>query len=261
MFFDLRHQGTVTISNIQLEQGSAPTSYEPFKSNILSTPEEIVLRSLPGGICDTLNLNTGEYVQRIGEIVLDGSESWGAGSLIGDTMRFGATTQEYKMKSSSDGLCDKVQYIRYNNEDIEHVRIDGATPYGNISLWVNKSRLSTQNTNGLKLWLQSNPITIQYELATPVVKTVDLTTVDQDNQPTKLGTFENVTHVSLESAGLIPEVEMEVATRISEELASASPLMDDISTKQEQLETTVDEQSNNVDATMIATTEIYEEIL
>ena len=37
--------------------------------------------------------------------------------------------------------------------------------------------------------------------------------------------------------------------------------MDDISTNQQQLETTVDEQSNNVDATMIATTEIYEETL
>lgn len=98
-------------------------------------------------------------------------------------------------------------------------------------------------------------------LTQEVVKTVDLTTVDQDNKPTQLGTFENVTHVSLESAGLIPTLEMEAATRISTELASASPLMDDISTEQQQLETTVDEQSNNVDATMIATTEIYEEIL
>ena len=67
--------------------------------------------------------------------------------------------------------------------------------------------------------------------------------------------------MSLESAGLIQEVEMEVATRISKELASASPLMDDISMKQEQLNTTIDEQSENVDATMIATTEIYEETL
>ena len=98
-------------------------------------------------------------------------------------------------------------------------------------------------------------------LTQEVVKTVDLTVVDQDNQPTQLGTFENITHVSLEAENLIPEVEMEVATRISEELASASPLMDDISTKQEQLNTTVDEQSDNVDATMIATTEIFEETL
>ena len=120
---------------------------------------------------------------------------------------------------------------------------------------------SCRNVDKMKAWLQQNPLTVQYKLTTESVKTVDLTTVDQDNQPTKLGTFENITHVSLESAGLIPEVEMEVATRISKELASASPLMDDISMKQEQLNTTVDEQSNNVDATMIATTEIYEEIL
>ena len=43
--------------------------------------------------------------------------------------------------------------------------------------------------------------------------------------------------------------------------SSTSLLMDDISTNQKQLETKVDEQSNNIDATMIATTEIYEETL
>ena len=112
-----------------------------------------------------------------------------------------------------------------------------------------------------KQWLSQNPITVQYQLETESVKSIDISTVDQDEQPTKLGTFENVTHVSLEAENLIPEVEMEVATRISKELASARPLMDDISMKQEQLNTTIDEQSNNVDATMIATTEIYEEIL
>ena len=132
---------------------------------------------------------------------------------------------------------------------------------GNIRIRIAKNKLLTQDVAGFKQYLSQNPITVQYELATESIKTVDLTTVDQDNQPTQLGTFENITHVSLESAGLIPEVEMEVATRISKELASASPLMDDISMKQEQLEATVNEQTNNVDATMIATTEIYEETL
>ena len=37
--------------------------------------------------------------------------------------------------------------------------------------------------------------------------------------------------------------------------------MDDISNNQQELEATVDEQSNNVDATMVATTEIFEETL
>ena len=32
---------------------------------------ELPLRSLPNGVCDTLNLVTGEYVQRVGEVVLE----------------------------------------------------------------------------------------------------------------------------------------------------------------------------------------------
>ena len=35
--------------------------------------ETITLRSLPNGVRDELNLQTGEYIQRVGEIVWDGS--------------------------------------------------------------------------------------------------------------------------------------------------------------------------------------------
>ena len=37
----------------------------------------INLRSLPNGVKDELNLLTGEYIQRVGEVVLDGSEDEG----------------------------------------------------------------------------------------------------------------------------------------------------------------------------------------
>ena len=92
------------------------------------------------------------------------------------------------------------------------------------------------------------------------IKTVDLTVVDQDNQPTQLGTFDDTTHVLLNSEGLIPTAALTVRTKIPSG-SSTSLLMDDISTEQQQLNTTVDEQSENVDATMVATTEIYEETL
>ena len=108
--------------------------------------------------------------------------------------------------------------------------------------------------------LTQNPITVQYALAEESVKTVDLTVVDQDNQPTELGTFDDTTHVLLESEGLIPTASLTVRTKIPS-ASSTSLLMNDISTKQERLNTTIDEQSNNVDATMIATTEIFEETL
>ena len=244
---------TKDYSNPQMEVGSVATSYEPFKSNILTVNEDVTLRGI-GNVKDELNLMTGEVTQRIGEIVLDGSESWiQRGDILTNTMPFAMP-----IKVANNGtniMCDKFKNSIGWSLDEERIWVD------NTALQLHISKTKATNINELKTWLSNNNVRVNFKAPQESVKTVDLTTIDQDNQPTQLGTFENITHVSLESAGLIPEVEMEVATRISTELASASPLMDDISTKQEQLNTTVDEQSNNIDATMIATTEIYEETL
>ena len=56
-------------------QGSTSTTYEPYKSNILTTPEEVELRGI-GDVQDTLDCLTGEVTERISEVVLDGSENW-----------------------------------------------------------------------------------------------------------------------------------------------------------------------------------------
>ena len=98
-------------------------------------------------------------------------------------------------------------------------------------------------------------------LAQEVVKTVDLSVVNQDGNDTKLSTFDDITHVILSSEGLIPEAELEVATKNGEVLSTLSLEMDDISTSQNTLEETANTQSENVDATMIAATEIYEGLL
>lgn len=54
------------VEKFQLEENSIATSYEPFKSNILTVNEDVTLRS-NGDICDELNLLTGQLTQRIGE--------------------------------------------------------------------------------------------------------------------------------------------------------------------------------------------------
>lgn len=72
----------------------------------------------------------------------------------------------------------------------------------------------------VKRFLASNPIRFEYQLATESVKTVDLTTVDQDGQPTKLKSFNDVTYVEINSANIIPSVDVEVATKIEETLST-----------------------------------------
>lgn len=63
-------QFTAVLKNIQIEEVSSEndlsTPYEDYKTNILRTSEEIVLREV-NGVQDTYNALTGEYVQRIGE--------------------------------------------------------------------------------------------------------------------------------------------------------------------------------------------------
>lgn len=78
---------------IQLEEGTVATSYEPYKSSILSLPEEVVLRSLPDGTCDTLNVETGEYVQKIGE------RNYQDGDTNSNTLVTDGTKTHYKLSS------------------------------------------------------------------------------------------------------------------------------------------------------------------
>ena len=54
------------IEFVQVEEGSTATSYEPFKTNILTVNEDVTLRS-NGDVYDELNLLTGRLTQRIDE--------------------------------------------------------------------------------------------------------------------------------------------------------------------------------------------------
>ena len=247
--------GKLTLTNVQLEIGNANSNYEPYKSNILTVNEPVELRGI-GEVKDELNLMTGELIQNVNEIVLTGNanEKW--------TKHEGLSTNEAstfvwkveELKATGNVLCDKLSNKKMWSDKEIGIWFDS-----NLIITISSSIATT--VEQFRTYLNETPFTVYYQSSEKSIKTVDLTVVDQDNQPTQLGTFENITHVSLEAENLIPEVEMEVATHISEELASASSLMEDISTKQEKLNTMVDEQSENVDATMIATTEIFEEIL
>ena len=156
------------------------TSYEPYKSNILSTPEEVVLRSLPNGVKDTLNLNTGEYVQRIGEVVFNGSETWSlnyeenSDLLTFSLNKFPSNIVEHMFNNSSqyllsDSLPVTVDYK--NNRGILSHRLGGNHW---IVITVKRNELTSQDVVGFKQFLSTNPVTIQYQLATESIKTVDL---------------------------------------------------------------------------------------
>lgn len=183
---------TTTVTNIQIERGETATTYEAYQSRYYKPreTEEIILRSLPNGVCDTFNLQTGELVQRIGEVVLNGSENENWSQL------------EFSGASSVNGISDT--YICYGLLLKDKARLTVNMTYGaerhvidtlNISsvygdtcnqadistemvcmhkngrfyLRLRKDRFTSADLIGWKLWFSQNPITVQYELKEPII--------------------------------------------------------------------------------------------
>ena len=182
--------------NVQLEKGSVATSYEPYKSNILSCNEEVVLRGI-GDVRDELDCLTDEIVQNIGEDVYNGyaNEYWFYSGTIDNSIEFARSVLGVKRLLA----CDKLP-------------ISGTTErfvYASNKFYVRvlKDKLTTLNVEGFNEWLSNNPITVQYELETPIIKTVDLSIVDQNNTKIdKIHVFNETTHVNASSDELTPTI-------------------------------------------------------
>lgn len=102
-----------------------------------------------------------EPIGAYGKVVLDGSEEWDYNGDRGTAISFW-TQAEGVIEGKI--LSDKFATNVADGYDVELVRLSTA---GNIAINIFKSRLSTQDLNGIKQWLQQNPITVIYELAEP----------------------------------------------------------------------------------------------
>lgn len=207
------------VNNIQLEKGDTVTSYEPFKSNILTVNEDVVLRKV-GDVQDTLDCLTGEVTERIGEIVFDGSENWvrrttedskdGFEDTICFYYRTTNMTEEYGL--GPQVLCDKFNYVGMGyNKTNESISSYKDVRYGNrdIFIRIKRERLETEDLDGFKKWLKTNILTVQYPIE-KVVKTVDL--MPSGTHPsTKPYCWKNG-HIQLSSSGLLPNLEYSVVT-------------------------------------------------
>lgn len=101
-------------------------------------------------------------------------------------------------------------------------------------------------------------------LSQEVVKTVDLTIVDQDGKTiNKLNSFNGTTHVSTDVAenSAYPMVSLEVASELQAAMSKVTEDIELIKPVQNDIETTIDTQSNDIDSLLLATTELFEMFL
>ena len=259
---------TDNLAKFMVVEGSLLPPYEPYKTNILTTSEDVTLRGI-GDIQDTLDCLMGEVTQAIYEYTFTGDEDWrisGGGSGGYTYFSFGASQLPIRYSYSSDTnipiMSDRLPLITYRDLD------DGLKSVGiNLSYFFRLNFSDCDSNNGatvedLKAYLKANPTTVQYPISKSV-KTVDLTITDQGGATIpKLNTFDKITHVNVSATDILPEVEMEVATTVGEDLSGTLySIMEDIETKQEVLKESNNAQTESVNSTMMATTEIYESLL
>ena len=155
------------------------------KSNILTVNENVVLRGI-GDVKDELDLLTGELTERIGEIVLDGSDdekwnlSWGESeNYIG--FQLSATIPNVKGYSPNQisNLLPPTDYSALGGKDYEWFVVSHSNTF---NLKIAKNRLISPNVDGLKRYLAINPLIVQYQLAENTIKTVELNIQDQNGK-------------------------------------------------------------------------------
>jgi hypothetical protein len=101
-------------NSIQFEENSTATSYEPYKSNILTVNEDVELRGI-GEVQDALDCLTGKVTERVAEIVIDGSndENWSFNKSLGDGSYNQFTASKAvnaKNVTKQTVLCDKLSF-------------------------------------------------------------------------------------------------------------------------------------------------------
>ena len=240
---------------------------ESFKSNILSASEDVVLWGI-GEARDELDLMTGEVVQSVGEIVLDGSddEEWGLNwgeseNYIGFQLTANIPNVKGYSPNQVSNLLPRTEYAALSGKDYEWFVVSHMNTF---NLKIAKNKLISSNVDGLKRYLSINPLIAQYQLAEKTIKTVDLTIVDQDGKTiNKLNSFNGTTHVSTEVAenSAYPMVSLEVASELQAAMSKVAEDIELIKPVQNDIETTIDTQSNDIDSLLLATTELFEMFL
>jgi len=248
--------------NIQVEYGKVKTTYEPYKTSILSCNEDVTLRGI-GNVKDELDCLTGKVTERISEVILDGSENWQLGvdsQNQGDTIYF--ATNKFDSVIGNKLMANSFIFNPTWSVDYECVGIEGSTL--KLRVRVKKDKLTELTVSGFKQWLSKNPITIQYELNQKSIKTVDLNVVDQDgNTIPKVKSHNGTTHleVTVPKQSLLPNISAEVATDNSKDMSSLTVKHQEISETQSAIQDNIQSQSDEIDTALMATTEIFESIL
>lgn len=196
--------GGFSFSNVQVEYDNVATPYEPYQETKATLNLSEPLRSLPNGVKDTIERNAdGSYkvVRRVGSYIFDGSDDEKWEELNNDTM---TAHTSYYFKNNNLNIQippnhnSKIGLLcsHFIENTVNSTIQKSKNSNGNFALTTSKAfYFRDDNLTTLSDWktrLQANPITVQYELATPTEEVINPYETEQLQQ---LKTFEGGTNV------------------------------------------------------------------
>ncbi|BFK81498.1 hypothetical protein I3900191A7_16430 [Clostridium baratii] len=199
---------------IELTDVTTPKTYEQYKEDKkeILLPYTDGLKGLPTGEKDIIiSKEDGVYIkQNIEKIILNGNEDYTIYKYDSSKETIMFFTRINRMKSYSKIINNKfVQYFRgLGDGDFE-----GCFTDADFNFRIKKEKLETPDVEGLKKRLQTNPITVYYELTTPIEhKVTELNSIN-------LETFKDITHVFSENE-IQPKLTFKAPVNVPETISS-----------------------------------------
>ena len=176
----------VEFGTVATDYSVAPEDLPSYQKIMLPQP----LYNLPNGAADSYEVIGATGTEKIKKVILDGSKIgnnyWVYSNSENDTsICYGAPSGVLngRLAGIGNSYCDKFQYAgessNWQHGDMRESYWPHTSQSDYLLIRINKSRLSgwsdswtnAEKVEAFKTWLSSNPVTILYELATPVAIT------------------------------------------------------------------------------------------
>ena len=152
------------------------------------------------------------YHERSGELVLNGSEEWEISNSYNQTTnqnniyRFSLVMPNiFKSNDTVNIVSDRfISIVNTSWREIsEHIESDATSK---VHITISATKLSSQDVQGFKTWLQANPVTVVYQLAQEEV--YECTDLD-------LITYPNETNLIVNSGAIQPKITLKVLSNVA----------------------------------------------
>ena len=170
----------VDIRNFQIESGTTATAYAPYIEASLPIPAEIQAIEgygwSAGNVYNYVDFERKVFVKRVGRVILNGtqtvgSENWRPNANGVGWLYFNGTTPNLK-KATGNALpnivSDKLRPSVYTNLYSGVLGVGASTTVPAYGLIVMQSNTSLTTKSAINAYMAEHPITVYYELETPV---------------------------------------------------------------------------------------------